>query len=446
MMEELTPQRIVQELDRYIVGQEEAKRALAIALRNRYRRRMLPSDIRDDVVPKNILMIGPTGVGKTEIARRVAKLIDAPFVKVEATKFTEVGYVGRDVESMIRELVEAAVSMVHERKVAEVQKQATDLANERLIGYLLEQGRVPIESSQKRKGMSQRRRRIRVAEMLQNNLLEDEIVEIDVEGGEILYLADIHELSSGEAGEGLGDIVEGYRSRKRSRKVPVREARRILTQEEANKLIDFDQVVDEALEKVEELGVVFIDEIDKIAGKTLDAGSDVSGEGVQRDLLPIVEGSTVSTRYGNVKTDHILFIAAGAFHSVKPSDLIPEFQGRFPLRVELKSLNQQDLLKILLYPENSLPKQYKALLATEGLELDFTEDGLAEIARLAFEINSRTEDIGARRLHTIMEQVLEDISFRASEMRGTRFVVDREYVAARMANLVKDEDLSRYIL
>lgn len=446
MIDELTPQRVVQELDKYIVGQEPAKRAVAIALRNRYRRRMLPSDIRDDVVPKNILMIGPTGVGKTEIARRVAKLIDAPFVKVEATKFTEVGYVGRDVESIIRELVETAVSMVHERKVAEVQDRAADLANERLIGYLLEQGKVPLETSQKRKGISQRRRRIKVAEMLRNHLLEDEIVEIDVEGADILYLADIHELNSGEAGEGLGDIVESYRSRKRSKKVSVKEARRILTQEEANKLIDFDQVVDEALEKVEELGVVFIDEIDKIAGNGVDAGSDVSGEGVQRDLLPIVEGSTVSTRYGNVKTDHILFIAAGAFHAVKPSDLIPELQGRFPLRVELKSLGQQDLLKILLYPENSLPKQYRALLATEGVELEFTEDGLAEIARLAYEINLRTEDIGARRLHTIMEQVLEDISFRASEMRGSRVVVDGDYVATRMANLIKDEDLSRYIL
>ncbi len=445
VMEELTPQRIVQELDRYIVGQEAAKRAVAIALRNRYRRRMLDPDMRDHVVPKNILMIGPTGVGKTEIARRVAKLIDAPFVKVEATKFTEVGYVGRDVESIIRELVETAVSMVHERKVAEVQEQAANLANERLIGYLLAQGRVPLEGSQKRKGVSQKRR-IKVAEMLRNNLLEDEIVEIDVEGGEIIYLADIHELSSGEAGEGIGDMVESFRSRRRSRKVSVKEARRILTREEANKLIDFDQVVDEALEKVEELGVVFIDEIDKIAGNGVDVGSDVSGEGVQRDLLPIVEGSTVSTRYGNVKTDHILFIAAGAFHSVKPSDLIPELQGRFPLRVELKSLAQQDLLKILLYPENSLPRQYKSLLATEGVELEFTEDGLAEIARMAYEINSRTEDIGARRLHTIMEQVLEEISFKASEMRGSRVVVDREYVATRMAHLVQDEDLSRYIL
>ncbi len=444
-MEELTPQKIVQELDRYIVGQEAAKRAVAIALRNRYRRRMLPDHIRDDVVPKNILMIGPTGVGKTEIARRVAKLIDAPFIKVEATKFTEVGYVGRDVEGIVRELVETAVNMVHERKVAEVQDRALDLANERLVGYLLEQGKVPLESSRPR-GMSQKRRRIKVAEMLRNNQLEDEMVEIEVESGEILYLADIHELGSGEGGEGLGDIVEGYRGRRRSRRVSVREARRILTQEEANKLVDFGQVVDEALEKVEELGVVFIDEIDKIVGSSGDVGSDVSGEGVQRDLLPIVEGSTVPTRYGNVKTDHILFIAAGAFHSVKPSDLIPELQGRFPLRVELKSLDQGDLLNILIYPENSLPKQYKALLGTEGVELEFTEDGLAEIARLAYEVNARTEDIGARRLHTIMEQVLEEISFRASEMRGTRVVVDREYVASRMANIIKDEDLSRYIL
>lgn len=479
-MGDLTPQQIVAELDKYIVGQHDAKRAVAVALRNRYRRQRLPEELRDEVTPKNILMIGPTGVGKTEIARRVAKLIDAPFIKVEATKFTEVGYVGRDVESIIRDLVETSVSMVHDQKMSEVQEKAEGLANEKIVDYLIEQAAssrpapadtvaIPDEAGSKkmdeqvtleRAGAARRvttvdrrlrRQRKKVAEMLQNHMLDEETIEIDVDGeGEgfssmVEFMAG---MSPEEMTETFHDFVENVNSisKKRSRRVSVKEARRILTEEEAHKLIDFDSIVEDAIQRTEQSSVVFIDEIDKIVGSNIDMGADVSGEGVQRDLLPIIEGSTVMTRYGPVKTDFILFIAAGAFHSTKPADLIPELQGRLPLRVELASLTDEDMRAILVKPQNALTKQYEALLSTENVRLEFTPDGLEEVAQVACLMNSRSEDIGARRLHTIMEKVLEDLSFNATEHEGETVVVDREYVTCRLGDLLEDEDLSKFIL
>jgi ATP-dependent HslUV protease ATP-binding subunit HslU len=480
----LTPPQIVAELDKYIVGQSEAKRAVAIALRNRYRRQQLSEDMRNEIAPKNIMMIGPTGVGKTEIARRMAKLIDAPFIKVEATKFTEVGYVGRDVESIIRDLVEVSVSMVHDEKLREVRAQAEGAANEKLVNYLVQQlynkdknrrrGKlpepeqvVPTEDEEKPETEAEpkpgrdkaptaeelrllQRRRRRVANMLSQNKLEEETIEIDLDndepfGGMVEFVAG---LNTDDGGDSLHDIMEnlGSLTRRRSRRVSVKEARRLLTNEEANKLIDFDAVVDASVERTEQLGVVFLDEIDKIVGNGNESGPDVSGEGVQRDLLPIVEGSTVMTRYGPVKTDHVLFIAAGAFHAAKPADLIPELQGRFPLRVELDSLETEDLKEILVKPENSLTKQYAALLSTEEVELAFDDNGLDEIARMASEVNMKTEDIGARRLHTIMEKVLEDISFNAADHKGQTVCIDRQYVLDKVGDLVEDEDLSKFIL
>lgn len=489
----LTPAQIVAELDKFIVGQKEAKRAVAIALRNRYRRQQLSEEMRDEIAPKNIMMIGPTGVGKTEIARRMAKLIDAPFLKVEATKFTEVGYVGRDVDSILRDLVEVSISMVHDEKLREVRPQAEGVATEKLIGYLVQQlyyqdqvkkprsrhfqiievgspalpvdlnghtdvGEVKeeIESSEVEKPamtpeeaqLLQRRRR-RVAAMLRQNKLEETTVEIDLDeepfNGMVEFMAG---LNTDDGGDNLQDFMDnlGSLTRHRSRRVSVKEARRILINEEANKLIDFDGVVDASIERTEQLGVVFLDEIDKIVGNGNENGPDVSGEGVQRDLLPIVEGSTVMTRYGPVKSDHILFIAAGAFHNAKPADLIPELQGRFPLRVELESLDQDDLKEILTKPENALTKQYIALLGTEKVTLKFEESGLDEMARIAAEVNERSEDIGARRLHTIMENVLEEISFDATDHAGDTFVIDKKYVLDKVGDLVEDEDLSRYIL
>lgn len=485
----LTPPQIVTELDKYIVGQRDAKRAVAIALRNRYRRQQLSEEMRDEIAPKNIMMIGPTGVGKTEIARRMAKLIDAPFIKVEATKFTEVGYVGRDVESIVRDLAEVSVSMVHDEKLREVRAQAEGIATEKLINYLVQQlyskekanrrrrnGSNPDgleskaleviteekpesrnEAHDKEKALSPdevrvlQRRRKRVAHMLRQNKLEEETVEIDLDndepfGGMVEFVAGLNPDES--SGDSLQDLMEnlGTFTRRRSRRVSVREARRLLTQEEATKLVDFDNVVDASVERTEQLGVVFIDEIDKIVGNGTENGPDVSGEGVQRDLLPIVEGSTVMTRYGPVKTDHILFIAAGAFHNAKPSDLIPELQGRFPLRVELDSLEKEDLKEILVKPENALTKQYVALLGTEGVTLTFSDEGLDEIAEMASEVNLKTEDIGARRLHTIMEKVLEEISFGAAERPGETIEITRKYVQERVGDLVEDEDLSKFIL
>jgi ATP-dependent HslUV protease ATP-binding subunit HslU len=469
-METLTPREIVRQLDKYIIGQEAAKKAVAIALRNRYRRRMLPPELARDVLPKNILMIGPTGVGKTEIARQVARLIGAPFVKVEATRFTEVGYVGRDVESIIHELVDVSVGMVYEERLREVQAKAESLANERLVNYIYQQlisspkrarikGRLRSQSlpldllddPEVFKSDKARMRAVRkqVADLVKARALDDHIIEIEVGDYDRYNLEFGPGVSVDDLRESVADFIEQYEDysrRRRARRVSVREARRILTREEASKLINVDEVIEEGLCRAEELGVVFIDEIDKIAGPEVEVGPDVSGEGVQRDLLPIVEGCTVLTRYGPIRTDHILFIAAGAFYDRRPSDLIPELQGRFPLRVELHPLGEEEFRRILVEPENSLVKQYRALLATEGVELEFTDDAIAELARTAARLNERYENIGARRLYTVMEAVLEDVSFDAPERQGERVVIDAEYVRGKLADLLANEDLSRYIL
>jgi ATP-dependent HslUV protease ATP-binding subunit HslU len=462
-MQDLTPRQIVEQLDKYIVGQGDAKRAMAIALRNRYRRQQLPDELRDEVIPKNLLLIGPTGVGKTEIARRVSKLADAPFMKVEATKFTEVGYVGRDVESIVRDLVEMSVNMIHTERLSHVRDKAESAAMERLVTYLVQQdpkGRelvATLEGEQAQAAAPQRvsverrlrRQRKKVAQMLSERTLDDQTVEIEVEVevdgyGSMMDL--MAEAGTDEMNGNLEDLLNQQGPRKRSRKVSVADARRILMQEEAQKMIDFDSVIDDAVFRTEQNGVVFLDEIDKIISNGYESSGDVSGEGVQRDLLPIVEGSTVMTRYGPVKTDHILFIAAGSFHDTKPGDLIPELQGRFPLRVELDSLGVDDLRSILAEPDNALTKQYQALLATEGVELEFTPDGIEEMAQLAFEMNEKLEDIGARRLQTILEQVLEEVSFDATELEDRKVVVDRAYVRSKIEDLIEDEDLSKFIL
>ena len=499
-MKDLTPQQIVRELDRYIVGQGDAKRAVAVALRNRYRRLALPAEMQAEIVPKNILMIGPTGVGKTEIARRLAKLADAPFVKVEATKFTQVGYVGRDAESIVRDLMDTAVSMIHDERTVEVRDLAAKNAEDRIVDILTEKevgddvpiqlrapqlrasdsvnGAAVTESPKSGKNgksskaaaaaevvavavpkvsastlAASRRKRDRarkqIAERMARKELEEQIIEIELEpeeGGSSVF-----EFVAGMSGEDFGDNFHELLSsmpgtRRRSRQVPVKEARRLLTQEEANRLIDFETVVEQATQRVEQSGVIFLDEIDKIVGSKVDVGPDVAGEGVQRDLLPLVEGSTVMTRFGPIKTDHVLWIAAGAFHKAKPSDLIPEMQGRLPLRVELSSLTEADYERILTQPENALTKQYEALLGVEDVKLDFTPDGLAEVAHCAQRMNDRVENIGARRLHTIMEKVLEEVSFDASERAGETITIDAAFVRGRLEKLLADEDLSRYIL
>lgn len=476
-MKDLTPQQIVRELDRYIVGQDAAKRSVAIALRNRYRRLQLPADLQSEITPKNILMIGPTGVGKTEIARRLAKLADAPFIKVEATKFTQVGYVGRDVESIIRDLMETAVGMVHEERVSQVRERASQAAEKRILDILTAKAAVDdtaiAPAASRSAGMASsalttapagssnnatpsaapaRRRkptRKSVAERLARNELDEQIIEIELEP-EDAYPS-VFEFMAGFAGDEVGGDFQEILSampgnRRRSRQVSVKDARRLLTQEEANKLIDLDEVIEEGTKRVEQSGVVFLDEIDKIAGVKSESGPDVSGEGVQRDLLPIIEGSTVMTRFGPVKTDHVLWITAGAFHNSRPSDLIPELQGRLPLRVELSSLSQSDYVRILTQPENSLVRQFQALLGVEDVTVEFTPDGLEEIARCAFTMNERIENIGARRLHTISERVLEDVSFNAPSLTGQTITVDAAFVDERLGELLKDEDLSRYIL
>ncbi|BDG59344.1 ATP-dependent protease ATPase subunit HslU [Caldinitratiruptor microaerophilus] len=468
-MTELTPRQIVAELDKYIVGQAAAKRAVAVALRSRYRRSRLPPELQNEVMPKNILMIGPTGVGKTEIARRLARLVGAPFVKVEATKYTEVGYVGRDVESMVRDLVETAVRMVKAEKVEAVRERAAKGARERLLDVLVplpgpehRTPRNPLEALfgfgggpatqeqdedllRRRREASERRRE--VAARLDAGELEGEWVEIEVEetGPPVL------EVFSGQGLEGMGvnfqELLGGLLPhRRRRRKVTVAEAREILLQQEASRLIDMDRVAAEAVHRAENHGIIFIDEIDKIAGRESGHGPDVSREGVQRDILPIVEGSTVMTKYGPVKTDHILFIAAGAFHVSKPSDLIPELQGRFPIRVELTPLGEADFVRILTEPENSLTRQYQALLAADGVDLRFTEDGIRAIARVAAQVNAESEDIGARRLHTVMERLLEDVAFEAPDGAPAVVVVDRKYVEEKLAGIVAQRDVSRFIL
>ncbi len=455
----MTPAEIVAELDKYIVGQKEAKKAVAIALRNRWRRQKLPPEMREEVAPKNIIMIGPTGVGKTEIARRLAKLVRAPFIKVEATKFTEVGYVGRDVESIIRDLVEIAVNMVKEEKIAEVEERAKELAYDRLAEIMVPEpttaqqslqslfdvflpSQKPQQTDEKMKSHLQDERN-RIKKLLKEGKLDDEVVEIAV----TVETPGINVIGVGGDLSHIQDMLSSILPKpKKMRKMKVKEALRYLTQEEAQKLIDMDEVIREAINRVENQGIVFIDEIDKVAAKSGGRGPDVSREGVQRDLLPIVEGSRVSTKYGLVRTDHILFIAAGAFHIAKPSDLLPELQGRFPIRVELKPLTKEDFVRILTEPKNALTKQYKALLETEGVEIEFTEDGIEEIARIAEEANTKAENIGARRLHTVMERLLEDLSFNAPSMKGQKVVIDRDYVRSKLEGIIEDEDLTKYIL
>jgi len=455
-LDELTPREIVAELDKYVVGQKDAKRAVAIALRNRMRRQKLPPDMAEEVIPKNIIMIGPTGVGKTEIARRLAKLANSPFLKVEASKFTEVGYVGRDVESMIRDLVEIAIDNIRAEKLEDVADKAELNAEERLLDILLPPAapRAP-ESPQAgfvlegttTSGDSSARTREKLRQQLREGKLDDRTVEIDVRERNFPSFEIISNQGVEEMDVNIKDMLPNiFGQRTKKRKMKVNEAFEYLIQEEEQRLIDMDQVTRMAIDRVEDAGIIFLDEIDKIAGREGGHGPDVSREGVQRDILPIVEGTTVNTRYGMVRTDHILFIAAGAFHVSKPSDLIPELQGRFPIRVELQSLTMDDFIRILTEPKSSLTKQYTALLDTEGVKLEFTKDALEEIARFAFRVNEGTENIGARRLHTIMERVLDEISFSAPDKKGEQVTVDAAYVGKMLTDIVKDQDLSRYIL
>jgi len=444
-----TPREIVSELDKYIIGQNKAKRAVSIALRNRWRRQRVPGEIREEISPKNILMIGPTGVGKTEIARRLAKLSQAPFTKVEASKFTEVGYVGRDVESMIRDLTEIAIKMITDEEIKTVNAKAEDLAEERLLDLLLPNAATNENVNEATVNInpgvnSETREKLR--KLLREDKLNDRFVDIEVTSRnspiQVFSASGMEEMDVNFS-DMLGNL---FPKKTKKRKVKVPEALEIFTQEESQKLVDMDNVVKSAIERVEQSGIIFIDEIDKIAGRESGGGPDVSREGVQRDLLPIIEGCTVNTKHGMVKTDHILFIGAGAFHVSKPSDLIPELQGRFPIRVELEALRKEDFVSILTEPKNALTKQYVELMNTENIELLFQEDGIAEIAEIATVVNDSTENIGARRLHTILEKLLDEISFNAPDMNNAKIVIDAKYVNDKIADIVKDRDLSRYIL
>lgn len=446
-MENLTPRKIVEELDKYIIGQNKAKKSVAIAMRNRWRRQRLSPELKDEVLPKNIIMIGPTGVGKTEIARRLSRLTNAPFVKVEASKFTEVGYVGRDVESMVRDLTEISINMVKSEHVEKVQEKAKSLAEERILDLLLPQPRavkgIGVEEEEKEKYKETRER---LRDQLRAGKLDNRYVDIEVKE-KIIPFGVVSNVGLEDLEINLKEMLGNFLpERSKRKKVKVSEAFHICVQEEANKLIDIDKVTKEAIEKVEQAGIIFVDEIDKIASRGYTHGPDVSREGVQRDLLPIVEGCTVTTKHGPVKTDHILFIAAGAFHMTKPSDLIPELQGRFPIRVELDALGKEEFVRILTEPYNALIKQYTALLLTENVEIGFTKDAIDEIADISAHVNERTENIGARRLHTVLEKLLEDISFEAPERKNGKLVIDSKYVKDKLSEIVKDEDLSRYIL
>ncbi len=454
MGDELTPRQIVRELDRFIIGQNNAKKAVSIALRNRYRRQKLPPDIADDIIPKNILMIGATGVGKTEIARRLAKLTRSPFLKVEASKFTEVGYVGRDVESLVRDLVRIAVDLVKAEKMAENGDKARRSTEEKILAILLPAPKAareaaPGEEAGESESESFAKSREKLRQLLRAGKLNDRVIEVEVKASpftplEIFSASGVEEIGI-QISEMMPNILGSRGSRKR--KMPLEEAFQHMLQEEQNRLLDMDQVSKVAILRTEQMGIVFLDEIDKIAGRESGGhGPMVSREGVQRDLLPIIEGTTVNTKYGMVRTDHILFIGAGAFHVAKPADMIPELQGRFPIRVELESLNREDFVRILTEPQNALVKQYQNLLGTEGLEVEFTPDAVAEIATLAVEVNSASENIGARRLHTIMEKVMEDISFDASDLENGRVRIDGAYVRRKVEGIVKDGDLSKYIL
>ncbi|KGX93177.1 ATP-dependent protease [Pontibacillus halophilus JSM 076056 = DSM 19796] len=463
MAENLTPRQIVEKLDQYIIGQKDAKKAVSVALRNRHRRLQLPDEMREEIVPKNILMIGPTGVGKTEIARRLAKLVGAPFVKVEATKFTEVGYVGRDVESMVRDLTDTAIRLVKEEKMESVKERAEQLANDKLVELIVpkkkkqnnfknpfemlfnQQQAESDDTTEEDQNIEQRRKQ--VAHQLAMGELEDQVVTVEVDEQQPSMFDMLQGSGMEQMGMNMQDAFSQFMPKKsKKRKLPVKDARKVLTQQEASKLIDMDEVSQEAIEKVEQSGMIFIDEIDKVADQNEQSSAGVSREGVQRDILPIVEGSTVSTKYGPVKTDHILFVAAGAFHMSKPSDLIPELQGRFPIRVELEKLTVEDFVNILTEPSNALLKQYKAMLETEGINVEFSDEAVTRIAEVAFEVNQETDNIGARRLHTILEKLLEDLSFEAPDVTMETVEITKAYVDDKLSSIVKNRDLSQYIL